>query len=378
MRYPPVTPHASPFTIDKDSECVGNEQPSKGARRERPGPSCHLYHSRYTSGGRQQRNHRYSLNRTEPTKTAAHDGPDALIDMTTGEGIESRWADVRGMRLHYRFSPGSGPAIVLLQGGMLDSSVLTWKKTLEFLPRHYRVYAPDLPGYGRSAKPEAAPYTTAFFLDVLEGFLDAVGVGRATVCGSSMSGAVVLGLALRAPERVERLVLSGAYGFQPRVPFHEAAYVACRLPGLAQMTRALLRLHPLVIRGVLPVSVHQWRRIDRELVEDAYAGIQEPKALEAFLKWMRHDLLPHRVRSDFTPHLHRLRMPVLIVHGAYDWAMPVRYARRAHALLPDSRLHVYPNCAHLVPREAPAQVSRDVLAFLNEHDVPAPHEEGHL
>ena len=125
-------------------------------------------------------------------------------------------------------------------------------------------------------------------------------------------------------------MLSGAYGFQPRVPLHEAAYAACRLPGLAWVTRTVLRLHPLMIRLVLPVSVHQSRRINRELVQDAYTGIQEPEALEAFVEWMQHDLLPRRVLSDFTPHLHRLAMPVLILHGAYDWTMPVRYARRAH------------------------------------------------
>lgn len=330
------------------------------------------------AANRRSEGERKSLNKTKPAETVPFNGQDVPIDMTTGEGIESRWVDVRGMRIHYRFSPGSGPSIVLLQGGMLDSSVFTWKKTLESLPRHYCVFAPDLPGYGASAKPDAAPYTTAFFIDFLEGFLDAVGVERATVCGSSMSGAVVLGFALRAPERVERLVLSGAYGFQPRVPFHEAAYYACRLPGLARMTRALLRLHPLVLRCVLPVSVHQQHCIDRELVQDAYTGIQQPKALEAFLEWMRHDLLPHRVRSDYTPQLHRLQMPVLILHGAYDWTMPVRYACRAHELISDSRLHVYPNCAHLIPREAPAQVSRDVLAFLNEADPATVHEETHL
>ena len=345
----------------------------------RPGRLCPLYHSRYIrSDGRQPQPTPDRLSRTEPIQTAPPAGPDVLINMATGEGVERRWADVRGLRTHYRFSPGSGPAIVLLQGGMLDSSVLTWKKTLEFLPRHYRVYAPDLPGYGASAKPDDAPYTTAFFVEWLGGFLDAVGVERATLCGSSMSGAVVLGFALRAPRRVERLVLSGAYGFQPRVPFHEAAYVACRLPGLAQATRTLLRLHPLVLRCALPVSVYGWRHVSRELVEDAYAGIREPKALEAFLQWMRHELLPRRVRSDFASQLHRLPMPVLLLHGAHDWTMPVRYARRAHERIPHARLHVYPDCAHLVPREAPERTSRDLLAFLHETAPPARHEQGHL
>ena len=325
----------------------------------------------------QQDEQQKSVSKPQPIQQTETDGPDVRINMATGEGIESRWADVGGCRIHYRFSPGTGPAIVLLQGGMLDSSVLTWKKALEELPRHYRVYAPDLPGYGASAKPEMS-YTTEFFIDFLEGFLDVIGVERATICGSSMSGAVVLGFALRSPERVERLVLSGAYGFQPRVPLHEVAYAACRLPGLARITRALLRIHPLMIRLVLPVSVHQWRQISSELVQDAYTGIQESKALEAFVEWMQHDLLPHRVRSDFTPHLHRLKMPVLILHGTYDWTMPVRYARRAHQLIPDARLCVYPHCAHLIPREAPQEVNRDLLAFLLETEPAAAHEQTQL
>lgn len=45
--------------------------------------------------------------------------------------------------------------------------------------------------------------------------------------------------------------------------------------------------------------------------------------------WLRSEVGPHRVRTDFSPQLHRLEMPALILHGEHDWMMPVRYARAA-------------------------------------------------
>ena len=274
----------------------------------------------------------------------------------------SRLLDVDGLSIHVRVRAGEGPSVVLLPGGILDSTALTWRYVLEALPEHYHVVVPDLPGYGRSAKPDVG-YTTDFFIDVVGQLLDALGRDRVHLFGSSMSGATVLGFGLRHPERVASLGVSGAYGWQPRLPFHEAAYALARMPGLGHVLRRFLHVHPLVVRAALPVSIHRSERITHALVSDAYEGTRHPGALTAFLRWLRSELLPRRVRTDFTPELHRLEMPVLILHGEYDWTMPVRYARRAAALIPQADLHVF-DTGHLVPRERPEAVTRTVLAFL--------------
>lgn len=277
--------------------------------------------------------------------------------------IESRFVEVGGLRIHCRMSEGDGPAVVLLPGGILDSSLLTWRFVLEALPAHFRVFVPDLPGYGRSDKPDA-PYTTDYFIDFVGEFLDALGLDRVSLFGSSMSGATAIGYALRWPGRVERLGLAGAYGFQPRLPLHELAYAVVRLPGIAGLIRTVLRLHPMIVGAALPVSVHDVRRITHTLIMDSYAALRHERAMEAFITWMRSELLPHRVRSDFTSRLYELAMPVLILHGAYDWTMPPMYARHAARLIPRAKLHLFPDAGHLVPRERPDAVNRLIFDFL--------------
>ncbi len=277
--------------------------------------------------------------------------------------IQSRWTEAGGVRVHYQHRRGSGPVLVLLPGGMLDSSALTWKSLMEALPARYRVLSPDLPGYGDSAAPDL-PYTTAYYVRFVEDFLDAVEVPRAALLASSMSGAVALGFARRSPERVQALVLSGAYGLQPRAPLHEAAYLLSRVPGIFAVTRHLLRTHPLAVRAALPLAVRDARRITGELVADAYAGLQHPHALRAFGRWMRHELRPRRLRTCLAGRVHRLRMPALFLHGEKDWMLPSRHIRAAARVMPHAEAHVLPGCGHLVPRERPETTNRLAFSFL--------------
>ena len=285
---------------------------------------------------------------------------------------QHRYVEVGGLRIHYQYRPGNrsngaGPAVVLLPGGMLDSSLLTWKPLLERLPPRYRLFSPDLPGYGRSDKPDRA-YTTSFFVDFVEGFLDAVGLQRADLLASSMSGAVALRFALQWPERVGRLVLSGAYGFQRRVPLHPLAYALCQIPRLEVVVHQLLQAHPVFVRLALPVAVHDRHAITPALVRDAYAGVQAGHALRAFARWMRREIGPHAVRSHLLGHLQAIRTPTLLLHGAHDWMMPVRYARQAARVMPRCTLRVFAGSGHLVPREQPEATCQLVTTFLRQGD----------
>ena len=286
--------------------------------------------------------------------------------------LQSRWIDVDGMRIHCRYRPGPGPAALLLPGGMLDSTALTWKHTLAALPKAFQAIAPDLPGYGRSAHPPVS-YTTDFYIDFLEHLRRELALETFHLFGSSMSGAIALGYALRRPNRVRRLVLSGAYGVQPRVRFHPLVYAACRLPRAATISRSVLRMHPLVVRWALRIAIHNPRRITDELVHDTRAGLHAHRAalqpLDPFLRWMRHEIGPRRVRTNLTDRLPEIHRPVLLLHGRRDLMIPVRYVERAAHLLPEAELHVFGHCGHLVPRERPRAVNQLVRTFLSE-DLP--------
>src|ERR1041385_6602172 len=120
--------------------------------------------------------------------------------------VELRGGEVDGLSLHYTVG-GRGPAVVLVHG--LGSFAESWRHNVPALATRATVYAVDLPGFGCSAKPRAR-YGLTYLAAAVRGFMDAVGVGRASLVGHSLGGAVSVTLALTHPSRVERLALIGA------------------------------------------------------------------------------------------------------------------------------------------------------------------------
>jgi pimeloyl-ACP methyl ester carboxylesterase len=125
--------------------------------------------------------------------------------------MRPRTVTVDGMDLHVR-TAGQGPDLLLVHG--LGGASTSWQATAERLADRFRVIAPDLPGFGRSPIP-AADYTPGFFVDVLVGLLDRMGVEETHAIGSSMGGQVALELGLDHPERVNRLIAVAPAGVPP-------------------------------------------------------------------------------------------------------------------------------------------------------------------
>lgn len=163
--------------------------------------------------------------------------------------IEEHSIDVGGLPTRY-FAAGAGPPLVLLHGD--GESAFDWSWTLPALARTHRVYAPDLPGSGGTAKP-AADYSPAFLGRFAASCLDAAGVGRAAVVGSSLGGLVALRVALSEPSRVSTLVLVASSGLGRAVNLGLSSLVvpgygdlaigwAGTTAGAAQRARARARL----------------------------------------------------------------------------------------------------------------------------------------
>ena len=122
---------------------------------------------------------------------------------------------------------GSGPTVVLLHGGILDRRM--WDYEAGAWSSRFRVVRYDLRGHGRSAD-IGAPYSAS---DDLAAVLDAVASPRAHLVGLSKGGSVALDFAITHPDRVDRLVLAGA--------FPSGAQITERLPGLDSLIMATRR-----------------------------------------------------------------------------------------------------------------------------------------
>ena len=283
--------------------------------------------------------------------------------------IEERTIEVGGLTTRY-FVAGSGPPLVLLHGD--GESAFDWSWTLPALARTHRVYAPDLPGSGENAKP-AADHSPAFLERFAALFLDAVGVGRVAVVGSSLGGLVTLRLALSEPSRVGALVLVAASGLGRAVSLGLSSLV---IPGYGDLAinwagtrtgatrRARDRARLLFARP---------ERAPRAWVSEQYRLARTPGFLAAQLAALRAELDPFGQREVLLEELPHLATPTLLVWGERDRILPVSQAREALARLPKGSIEIIPDCGHLPQVEWPDRFAEVLDRFLQEQEDADPN-----
>ena len=154
---------------------------------------------------------------------------------------EEQRTEVEGLPTRYLSAGTTGPPLVLLHG--VGDNAFDWHWVMPALASTHRVYAPDLPGSGGSAKPLDTDYdySPAFFTRFVAAFLDALEIDRAVVVGNSLGGLVGLRLALAEPERVTALGLVSSAGLGREVTY---ALRSLALPGYGKLSVAWGKRRP--------------------------------------------------------------------------------------------------------------------------------------
>ncbi|MGH2460407.1 MAG: alpha/beta fold hydrolase [Chloroflexota bacterium] len=285
---------------------------------------------------------------------------------------ESRRVDLAGRPVHYLAAGDAGPTVILLHGGGVDAAGFSFHDTIPALAPRFRVIAPDWPGYGESAPPPPG-WGVPEYVTFLGQLLDRLEIPRASLIGLSMGGAIALGAALQAPERVDRLVLVDSYGLGRELPAPLVSYLFVHLP-LNELSWTLLRasagsrwLARLALRATLPCHPE---RVTEELVDDDTRLMRRPDAGQAWIQFQRREVRWLAYRTNYLEYLPEVRVPTLLVHGARDPAVPVAWSERAHRLIPDAQLAVIPESGHVTPMEQPERFNVAVLGFLTSSPPP--------
>lgn len=274
--------------------------------------------------------------------------------------LEARYATgpgdflaVAGLRLHVRDSgPREAPAVILLHG--FGSSLHTWENWAALLAADHRVIRLDLPGFGLTGPDPTGTYTDARSIEVLAALMDALGLRRASLVGSSMGGRIAWAFAAHHPERVDRLVLMAPDGFAS----HGRAY------GTAGTVPLMVRVLPYVLPAkLLRASIAPGYGDPAVLTDDLLARYRDmllaPGVRRAIVERMGQSVL-----VDPVPLLRRVRAPTLLVWGKRDAMIPVANAADYQAALADSRLVTFAELGHVPQEEAPARTLEPVREFL--------------
>jgi 2-hydroxy-6-oxonona-2,4-dienedioate hydrolase len=222
---------------------------------------------------------------------------------------------------------GSRPVFVLVHGlGMSNRYMMP---TAELLSVLGKVYAPDLPGFGKSGKPSHIP-TISELADSLAEWMAAVGINSPVLIGNSMGAQVIVDFAVRHRTRLTAAVLVGAT-IDP-----EARRMS------TQIRRLLTDVprEPLALYGIAMTDYFR-------------AGVGR------CLQTLRHAL-----NDPIAEKLPALRVPVLIVRGERDPIVPQRWTERAAGLAPDASCVIIPGAAHAVNYSAPEALVKEVMKFM--------------
>jgi pimeloyl-ACP methyl ester carboxylesterase len=267
---------------------------------------------------------------------------------------------------YYSGGDAAGLPVVLLHGGGTDHAMLSWRDTIPaLLKAGYRVFAPDYPGYGNSPV-SRKPGTLQNLGGYLEQLLDFWAIDRAALIGISMGGALAIGYALEHPERVERMILIGAYGLQDKAPYHALSYFLVKLPWVMDALWAMSRGSRWAARYSLSGILRNPEARTEALVDEVLEAMQNLDSQRAFGQFQRDEILWQGVKTNYSGRLAELTVPVLIVHGEKDFGVPLKYAQRAAALIPNARLEVVENAGHWTQRDDPGRFNQLMLDFLAE------------
>jgi pimeloyl-ACP methyl ester carboxylesterase len=266
--------------------------------------------------------------------------------------MRPRTVTVDGMDLHVR-TAGQGPDLLLVHG--LGGASTSWQATAERLADRFRVIAPDLPGFGRSPIP-AADYTPGFFVDVLVGLLDRMGVEETHAIGSSMGGQVALELGLGHPERVNRLIAVAPAGVPPADFEGTEALAAYREITEAQTVGEV----EAVLAAVQPEELEGPER-GRD-PEEILAYVRREGAGRAFEATLAASAEARRLG----PHLDRLQRPTLIAWGRADPMIPWQVVRPVLAGARQPTVASFADTGHSPHNHRPNAFEGLVRAFVDE------------
>jgi len=268
-------------------------------------------------------------------------------------GAEQRSIEIGGHRWPYLESgPRDAPPIVLLHGyGTSKDAMLT---IMAWLSPEHRVLAPDLPGFGEHDEHEGERHDAAFYAREVVRFMDALGIERASVIGTSMGGAVAAEIAISDPERVDRLVLLAPAGLVPPIKNDfmlqaDRGLNPLRLENEDDFDRVvqLVFLHPPPTPG--PVRRYFALEAQRRL-----------PGTNRIIEAMRGDLF-----DGLEGRLGAVKSPTLILWGVSDAVLDPSLLPRFDEEIADSRAALVPDAGHVLFHDAPDAVRAEVVPFLS-------------
>lgn len=285
-------------------------------------------------------------------------------------GVLSRYVRLaNGARAHYVTAGDTGPAVVLLHGGIEGSSGQAgFRFLIPFLAEHgFRVYAPDRPGFGLAdTRPEYWP-TRGFasWARFVKDFADALCLDQFFLSGNSNGAQTAVYFAINNPERVIRMPLIGTAGFTAAMGVDPSRmHATIRLPGFEYTEESMQQM--------LSTVVYKKQTLSADLLKmRTQHAVLQKEALKAARQFMReHAEDPeYQQQLNLKGRLDQLRVPIIYLFGNQDTFAGVENAYLQEEVLPNVQFFYVDQAGHQVQTDQPEIVHQVFLEFLRDGKV---------
>jgi len=293
-----------------------------------------------------------------PHAFARSEGRTISIAWPAGKGAKATNIHVRVM------GEASRPPLLLVHGFMTSS--YSWRYVIEVLARDYRVYAPDLPGAGRSDKPNTS-YHPDRLAEAIGAIIDALGIRGARVIGNSLGGYLCMRLAIIDHSAISRLVNLHSPGLPTARNWALKAALSIT-PWASSVVRKLVWRDP---RRWVHNNVHYFDESlkSREEHREYATPLATPEGVRAFHRMLAETLDPGAMR-DFRKRLvalnGRFPIPLQLVYAKADPMVPPVVGKGLARLLPSASYVELERGSHFAHVDAPDLFLRTAMPFLAE------------
>lgn len=247
--------------------------------------------------------------------------------------------------------PRTGIPVILIHGFPFSKAM--WKPQVELLKKDYYVVTYDVRGHGGS-DPGDGQYSIEYFVDDLIGLMDHLMIPRAVVAGLSMGGYIALRAVERNPERIRALVLADTRS----EPDGNEGKIKRSVQAQLVKTDGMKLFAETFVKSLF------WEKTfenNPETVRLVREMIERTSALA-----VSGTLIALAARTDTTPVLFTIRVPVLILVGQHDVLTPPSASHAMKDKIPDAEIRIIPQSGHLSNLENTEEFNGHLANFLKK------------
>jgi len=269
---------------------------------------------------------------------------------------------------YYETNHEKKPALLMIHG--LGDEADTWRYVFDALARDYHLIAPDLPGFGRSDKPDV-DYTPDFMISTLIGLLDKIGVDQTILIGSSLGAMLSHAIALEHPGRVQGVVLIGGALLQTN-KMADRGLRLMQIPFLGEWLYTRLRKNPDAAFDSMRNVYHDLDKMPNPDREFLYHRVNQRvwsdgqrrayfSTLRSLIPWLKTQ------QSTILEQFSEMSTPCLIIRGEFDPLFSQENGKALAEIQKNTSMTTIDNAGHLPHQENPQAVMKIIQTWLSKY-----------